>query len=364
MGRPRARRSALVVGAVVALGLGACNLDRRSLSQAPIFYPDEPSLGGAGVRPLAGAGGGGAGAAGLTSVAGGGIGAGTAGGGIGAGGAMPPGGSSSAGSGGTESGGRVDGNGGNVATGGHAGNGASSAGGGSPATGGVPNGATGGAGGTSTGTGGVDQGGTSATGGAGATAGQSSCLSAQPPTGGVAGSSCADLDFNQKPDCLETLVRNSTFDVSVTGWRAEPGMIVRWDELDALTSKSSGSIAITNPTVVPGGVGFYSGAATQCTCVAGGGQYYLAAQTYLRGSAGAARASVALAFYASDDCSGDALTSSTTPTISFNGAWLTPTITTTVPVGAQSALLRLVVSKNLAQDPAEVMFDNILLKHL
>lgn len=172
---------------------------------------------------------------------------------------------------------------------------------------------------------------------------------------------CPDLNNNNLPDNTETLASNSTFDSDSDGWDAEPGVGLGWNVTDACGRCESGSISVTNEFAGTSGPYSVDGA-RQCISInANPGPNYI-----IMGEANPSAKSlggVGLAFYASADCSGDAITSGNSSWAIPESAWQKVTTHLAAPDSAQSVALRLVVAAPKALPAgtyANVLFDNIL----
>jgi hypothetical protein len=161
--------------------------------------------------------------------------------------------------------------------------------------------------------------------------------------------SCPDLDNDGKPDCTETLVQNPRFDVDIAGWTAEYGATAAW--------QAPGVILVTN-TVVASANGVAMAGASQCIAATGGAGYRLFVQARLGGDGGAA--AIAAQLFPSTDCSGNAASAWTSPTLSTAGAWTTLQGSLTAPATARSMRVRLVALKQFSDPAFAAQFDNPL----
>ncbi len=167
---------------------------------------------------------------------------------------------------------------------------------------------------------------------------------------------CPDLNNNNLPDNTETLASNSTFDSDSDGWDAEPGVGLGWNVTDACDRCESGSVSVTNEFAGTSGPYSVDGA-RQCIN-AKPGQHYV-----IVGAADPSADSlggVGLAFYASADCSGDAITSGNSSLAIPEWAWQKVTTHLAAPDSAQSVALRLVVAAPTL--PPAGIYANVLIR--
>ena len=228
---------------------------------------------------------------------------------------------------------------------------------------GTGSGGSGGSGGSSGGSGGsggvtVSSGGTTGSGGVSAATG------GHTGTGGTTVSApCADLNQNSTSDCAETAVTNSDFASSGAFWNVEYGMQASWlpgPGADAAGNAASGGLAVGNP-VVADLDGTTMGGVRQCIPVSGT-SYLAMADLYIPAGQGAGAAGVVLDFFPSGDCSGTPSGILMTPLLTDPGHWELAQVTASVPSGAMSLAVRLVVQKSFRTSAFQAQFDNILVK--
>jgi hypothetical protein len=179
-------------------------------------------------------------------------------------------------------------------------------------------------------------------------------------TGGVI--PCADLDQNGKPDCDETLLRNSRFDGDLASWVAEYGATTTWQPApDALGGSPSGSMVVANANVVSA-VGTSMTGAAQCVHATTAANYFVAAQAKIAAGQGVGSAAVAVQFFPSPDCSGAATGAWSSPITSATIAWTTLSGSVAAPAATGSLRVRVVALKQFSAPSFQVQFDNVLLK--
>jgi hypothetical protein len=172
---------------------------------------------------------------------------------------------------------------------------------------------------------------------------------------------CADLDNDGKPDCNVTLVKNSRFDTDTSQWTAEYGATEAWlPGPDALGSLS-GSIAVTNTTVVTA-MGTTMAGAEQCVSAIASASYRIAAQTFIPTGQGSGVADIAVQLFPSSDCSGAASGAWSSAVTSATGAWDTLSGSFVAPTGAKSMRVRLTAVKMFSAPAFTAQFDNVLLE--
>ena len=183
------------------------------------------------------------------------------------------------------------------------------------------------------------------------------------PVGDLSGAiPCADLDGDGKPDCTETLLENSRFDSDVSSWSAEYGASESWQPApDALGGSPSGSIVVTNGNVVSA-VGTSMAGASQCVPATANATYHVAAQARIATGQGIGSAAIAVQFFPTADCSGNANGAWTSPVVSTPIAWTTIAGSVMAPMVSGSLRVRLVALKQFQAAAFHVQFDNVLLK--
>jgi hypothetical protein len=183
------------------------------------------------------------------------------------------------------------------------------------------------------------------------------------PSGGTSGGAdvhCPDLDLNDVPDCLETLVANPSFDRSSAGWISETGLMATWASTDADGQKDSGSLDVTNAASNDAG-GQTLGGARQCISVAGSTVYHFAVQTKLNAAAVGAQAGLQLLVNDGVECTGANIASVNSNMLS-GVAWNVSELTYVTPADAQSIIVRLAVIKQLDGPTVGASFDNVLVR--
>jgi len=208
-------------------------------------------------------------------------------------------------------------------------------------------------------------GGTLGGGASGTPAGGTPAGGAGGPSGGTGGAAwagpCGDLNHDLVDDCTQTLVQNSRFDTSVTGWVAEAALTEAWVNVNASGKPGSGSISLTQ-TGAPGMDG-----ARQCIPVTPFASYDIAARVQV-GAGQTGTAGINVYFYDDDACQGNFVppppNTSTTPIEGgVAGSWteLATGVPLWIPRGVGSMYVRLVANKPLFQTtPLTVLIDDVL----
>ena len=242
-----------------------------------------------------------------------------------------------------------------------------------PGTGGSDGGGESGAGGTpgneaGTTASGTDGGGPSGSGGSSGTGGNLA-------TGGSSGSSmagsggvdcgcgpfrCPDLDKNNVPDCDESIALNPSFDSNARGWAIDTGANVSWVKDDAHGNVASGALGLLNAAELDRDGGSLLGA-RQCLAVEGGRAYHFALQVAVPAEAEATYGGFELFVYDGPACSGSELDDQRSIMLEET-AWTMTELTYFTPSAARSVSMRLIALKPFRAPPAEVRFDNVLVR--
>jgi hypothetical protein len=184
--------------------------------------------------------------------------------------------------------------------------------------------------------------------------------------GGAASSSdlidgCADLDGDGVADCEATLVENPTFTRNVRSWKALGDAELSWASKNALDDRPSGSAKLSDNTP------FASAPLSQAIqCVPSAGETLMIAYANAFVDPGDAdespEAELAVTFFDSDDCSGEAGSYFETPPSSVAGAWTTIQAGGLTSETTRSVSVALVGVKAKAASELTVYFDNVMLK--
>jgi hypothetical protein len=175
---------------------------------------------------------------------------------------------------------------------------------------------------------------------------------------------CGNLNRNGVDDCVETLVKNSRFDTSGADWDAESSLAQLWKPDNARGGSGSGSLLLTNTTVVPGGTGKTALASHQCVVAWGGDQFEVGARVHMAGGQGGGVAGINLIFYGNDGCDGTLLGGQDVAFASETDRWVVVRNQLSIPAGTRSARVRLTVAKPFAQPSLEAQFDDVLVVKL
>jgi hypothetical protein len=175
---------------------------------------------------------------------------------------------------------------------------------------------------------------------------------------------CGNLNRNDADDCAETLVQNSRFDVSATGWESEGSLLQTWKVEDARGAATSGSLSLTNTNVVPNGTGKTGLASHQCFAAWSGDEYELGARVRIQPGQGSGDAGLNVIFYGGDACEGDVLGGRNVAFTSDTGKWIVVRDKLSIPAGSRSARVRLMLAKPFDQASFEAQFDDVLVVKL
>jgi hypothetical protein len=180
-------------------------------------------------------------------------------------------------------------------------------------------------------------------------------------TGG-ASFGCGDIDQDTVDDCAETLVQNSRFDSDGSYWLVEPLATEIWDPRNARAGMGSGSLLISNLAPVDPAPGAFMVGGHQCVQVSAAATYEFALRVLIPDGQGAGEAGVNVQIFGADNCAGSFLEADTVATTSDVGAWQVVQAELTVPSGARSMWVRLVVSKPFSQTALDALFDDVLVR--
>ncbi len=222
-------------------------------------------------------------------------------------------------------------------------------------------GTTANSGGSHAGSGGAFAGASSATAGSGDGTAVSSGGTAGSHSAPVTGP-CGDIDGNQIDDCSETLLQNSRFDLNLEHWSAEAQVTTAWDAQNATASTASGCAKLTNTLPVASLMGWTMAGAEQCLQVQSGLEYQIATRVFIPAGQGQGQAGINLWVFGGDDCKSNFLVAVTPAITQTVGVWTTAQGAATLPAGAKSMIVRLVVSKPFVQADLQVSFDDVLVR--
>ena len=174
---------------------------------------------------------------------------------------------------------------------------------------------------------------------------------------------CGNLNRNDVDDCSETLVANSRFDATGTGWDSEGSLLQTWKADDA-RGGASGSLSLVNTNVVPNGTGKTGLASHQCMVAWTGDRLELGARVKIQPGQGEGEAGLNLIFFGSDGCDGTVLGGQDVAFSADTGSWVVVRNKLTIPAGTRSARVRLMVAKPFGQASFEAQFDDVLVVKL
>jgi hypothetical protein len=157
-----------------------------------------------------------------------------------------------------------------------------------------------------------------------------------------------------------SLLQNSSFDANVADWIAGPGATVGWSAKDSAATAQSGSLDLSITGGDPNSI--VDLIASQCVRVTAGSNYDASAYALVPGPT-INLAGIRLIYYASIDCSGSSLATSTSPW-SVQATWQPVQISGGAPVGALSAAVQLIAVKPYVMTVGEALFDAVSLTRL
>jgi hypothetical protein len=174
-------------------------------------------------------------------------------------------------------------------------------------------------------------------------------------TGGfVFSGPCGDLNHDLVDDCSQTLVQNSRFDSTASGWDAEPLLTEGWDATNASGKPGSGSLSLSHT-----GAGGTMIGARQCIPAVAYASYDVAARVRLAaGQTGKGGVNVYL--YDDDACQGNLVTGVTPIEGGAAGTWVELLGSLWIPGSVHSMYVRLVVDKPRDQQALNVLIDDVL----
>ena len=171
---------------------------------------------------------------------------------------------------------------------------------------------------------------------------------------------CADLNGNGVADRSETLAQNPSFDAVLEQWDLQPGVSIALASNDGCGSSRSGSLEVTYRP--PGtAIGWHYGAVSQCIVIPPSTIVFAAALIFLPNSGD--RAAVGVSFFGAADCTGNALNSYDSASVSAASAWTRATVPAYAPPDARAMTVRLFVGRSdwpTSQTQANAQFDNVL----
>jgi hypothetical protein len=170
---------------------------------------------------------------------------------------------------------------------------------------------------------------------------------------------CADLDTDGVADCDATLVENSSFTTTVDGWQTDADAKLSWDARNALGDAPSGSLKLATKVT--------QGSAVQCLSLAGERLVIAYANAFVEATADAGHeddghAVLAVTFFESKGCSGDAHAFFETPASTVFGEWTTLHAGGLSRAATRSLSVALVGVKGARAAERSLYFDNVMLK--
>lgn len=171
---------------------------------------------------------------------------------------------------------------------------------------------------------------------------------------------CGDLNVDGIDDCVQTLVQNSRFDASATGWSAEPSLTQAWDPSNASGKAGSGSLSLNNGVPPIQAVGAIAVGSRQCIPAAPDTTYELAVRVKLQTDQTAGSAAINLWLFDDVECQGNMIGGSAPISGGVPGKWTELRGTFWVPGGARSMYVRLLAIKPFTQPSLAVFVDDVL----
>jgi hypothetical protein len=187
-------------------------------------------------------------------------------------------------------------------------------------------------------------------------------------TGGSAGAvfvgPCGDLNNDSIDDCSQTLVQNSRFDATASGWDAEPSLTAIWSANDASGKANSGSLLLTNSAPIVQATGSIMIGAHQCIAAIPDTNYDIAAHVLLAAGQTAGAGGINVWLFDDGACQGNVVAADTPISGGRAGQWIALSGTLWVPGGVYSMSVRLVAIKPFALAALNVSLDDVLVaKH-
>ena len=171
---------------------------------------------------------------------------------------------------------------------------------------------------------------------------------------------CPDLDENGVEDCDETLVQNADFSFGISLWKPEPDVIIQSSQEDASENSPAGSLSVSSVRTFDSEALVEVGA-SQCIALPGVGEYAFFAQLFLAGEQESGSARLAALFFEFENCTGQAIGSYDSDTITDTDEWIIAGGIAEAPDGTASVSIRLMTVKPFQQETLEVLFDDVLL---
>jgi hypothetical protein len=172
---------------------------------------------------------------------------------------------------------------------------------------------------------------------------------------------CADLDTDGVADCEETLVENSSFTTTVDGWQPEMDAMLSWHTRNALDDGPSGSLRLTTKVT--------QASAVQCLSLAGERLVIAYVNAFVEATEATeeededeGRAVLAVTFFESEGCLGDAHAFFETPASAVIGEWTTLQAGGLSRATTRSLSVALVGVKAALAIEQTLYFDNVMLK--
>jgi hypothetical protein len=213
---------------------------------------------------------------------------------------------------------------------------------------------------------GAENGGTTAAGASPVDAGNSggAASSVGGGAGSLSGGGCADLNQDQIDDCTQTLVQNSRFDSTASGWIAETFITATWSPMDGSGQPGSGSLLLSNAGPVAQSAGTFMGGADQCIPTELDASYDVAARVMVGPGQADAAGGIDVWMYDDDACKGNLVTAKTPLLGGVSGQWTILRGALSVPGGVHSLSIRLVVAKPFVETVQTVFVDDVLFAKL
>lgn len=164
------------------------------------------------------------------------------------------------------------------------------------------------------------------------------------------------------PVLLDVLARsvlvNGRFDRDAAGWAPEGTTSASWNPTNA-SGLASGSLLVTNETVVADRDGFVLSASGQCVPVPSGVRLSLAGRVFIPIEQGDGSAALSVQLFSQAGCAGPGVGGTDSLLVSGAGHWFDASGELLAPAAARSARVRLLVFKRFGAPAFRALFDDV-----
>jgi hypothetical protein len=171
---------------------------------------------------------------------------------------------------------------------------------------------------------------------------------------------CGDLNQDAVDDCSQTLVQNSRFDSTVSGWESESPSTQAWSATNASSKAGSGSLMLSDETPVVQAVGAAALGSRQCIPATPDTNYDVAARVSLGAGQTGGQGGIVVWLFDDDACQGNVITGAQPIAGGEAGKWSALSGKLWVPGGVHSMYVRLVAIKPFVQAQLTVLIDDVL----